>query len=326
MTDPNWSPTLWTMLEPIMSLRERAEFYHRELPAAIHRYLNDRGILDVLIDRYKLGWNGKAITIPIENRKGDVVFLKLAEGPFEPSQPPSIESSAGGPLELFGWKSLLRQPNRIVIAANEFDCMVLEAQGFLAVCSTGGEDSFACEWTKHFEEIDHIYVCFGRDLSSDRAAERIALIMPRATLVNLPEEVGPGGSVSDFFVRLGQNQDEFEKLLAAADLRDSFDVAEFAAPPAHLAKHAEELKKAVPIAKVIGEYTPLAISRKHLLGWCPWHESTKRTLKVDTRKNSFRCSECGEAGDAIQFLRLQGSLTFAQAIEELEKIRYGDAA
>lgn len=315
------------MLKPIMSLRDRAQFYHRQLPAAIRRILNETGIPDALIDRYTLGWNGKAITIPIEDRKGDVVLLKLATGPFDASRPPTMEALvAGAPLELFGWKSLLRQPGRIVVAANEFDCVMLEAHGFLAVCSTGEKGSFAAEWVKHFEGIKNVYVCFGRDAASERAAEKVASRLPGATIVNLPEDVGGSGTVSDFFVTLGKRQVDFEKMLASADLRDSFDKAALSAPPAHLVKHAEELMKAVPIAKVIGEYIPLSISRKRLVGWCIWHEGKKPTLKVDVRENAFHCSDCGEAGDAIRFLRLHGSLTFAQAVEQLERIRYEDAA
>jgi hypothetical protein len=314
------------MLKPIMSLRDRAQFHNRQLPAAIRRYLNEIGIPDALVDRYSLGWNGKAITIPIEDRTGAVVLLKLAKGPFDSSKLPAMEPAAEAPAELFGWKSLLRQPRRIVVVGNEFDCLMLEARGFLAVCSTGEKGSFAAEWVKHFEGIKDVYVCFGRDAASERAAEKIASWLLGATLVNLPEEVGPSGTASDFFLTLGKSQADFEKLLTAADLRDSFAVAAFTTPPAHLVKHADELMKVVPIAKVIGEYIPLRISRKRLVGWCIWHEGKKPTLKVDVRKNSFHCSDCGEGGDAVRFLRLHGSLTFAQAVEQLERIRYEDAA
>jgi len=311
------------MLKPLMSLRDRGEFYHRLLARAKRRNLNDRGIPDALIDRYTLGWNGKAITIPIENRDGDVVFLKFATPTFDgPS--PKMETPPGVPLELFGWRSLLRQPGRIVIAANEFDCMALEARGFLAVCSTGGPGTFDADWVKHFDGIDRIYVCFNRDAASERAAEKVASLLSRATVVHLPETVGAGGGVSDYFVTLGNSPDNFERVLAAADLRESLDIAAWAPPPAHLQKHGEELKKAVPIAKVIGDYTRLRISGKQLVGWCPWHEAGKPTLRVDPKTNTFRCAVCGKSGDTIKFLRLQESLTFAQALEQLQKIRYED--
>jgi hypothetical protein len=42
--------------------------YHKALPGRIRRYLNERGISDLLIDFHLLGWNGQRITIPIFNR------------------------------------------------------------------------------------------------------------------------------------------------------------------------------------------------------------------------------------------------------------------
>jgi DNA primase len=99
-----------------------------------------------------------------------------------------------------------------------------------------------------------------------------------------------------------------------------------AAEKAHplFARQAERLRQEVPIAKVIGEYTKLRRTKKRLVGYCPLHEESKPTLRVDPRTNTFQCSGCGVSGDAIRFLQEVEYLTFGQALETLEKIRYAD--
>jgi DNA primase len=90
------------------------------------------------------------------------------------------------------------------------------------------------------------------------------------------------------------------------------------------AKQAERLRAEVPIAKVIGEYTKLRRTRKRLLGWCPLHEEAIPTLRIDLRTNTFQCFGCGAGGDVITFLERVEGLTYSQALEELERIKYSD--
>src|SRR6266542_3585603 len=51
-------------------LLDLATKYHKALPARIRRYLNDRGIPDLVIDSHLLGWHESRIAIPIFNRMG----------------------------------------------------------------------------------------------------------------------------------------------------------------------------------------------------------------------------------------------------------------
>jgi DNA primase len=313
--------TLAGMSQPIISLRDRAEFYHRQLPQAMRRYLNSRGIPDTLIERYTLGWDGKAITIPIEDRNGKVVFLKLAKSPFDGTRAPKLQTPPGASVELFPWKTIQRQPGRIVIAENELDCLVLEARGFPAVCSTAGARSFKAEWAEHFEGIDHVYVCFDRDASGARAAEKVATVIPGATIVRLPEAVGPGGGVTDFFVRLGNTRWDFELGLAKTI---SSVAAETPPPITRSLKRAERLNADVPIARVISGYTTLRRESDQLIGRCPLHGEDTVSLHVYPKTNTFHCFGCGAGGDVITFVEKAENLTFGQALEALENIRYAD--
>jgi hypothetical protein len=311
------------MLEPISTLRDRAEFYHRQLPQAIRRHLNRRGIPDTFIGKYLLGWNGQSITIPIWNREADVLFLKLAKSPFARSHAPKMEEPPYATVQLYGWDTLLRQPARVVIAGDEFDRLILEAHGFPAVASTGEADSFEEEWAKHFEGIERIYICSPRAVAGGRGAARITGLLPKARVLALPKEFE---NVGDYFVKGKKNRAQFEALLRAAELR-ALKAEEAGQPMPAIGrswKRAERLKSEVSIVSVIGRFTTLRRAGDHLLGRCPLHEDKHPSLHIYPETQSFHCFGCGEGGDVLTFLEKKENLTFGQALEALEKIRYSN--
>jgi hypothetical protein len=83
--------------------------YHRALPERIREYLHARGILDEVIDRRFLGWNGSRVTIPVFNRQGVCAFFRLAKDPDDQSDSPKMLSSRGSHVDLFGWEALRLQ-------------------------------------------------------------------------------------------------------------------------------------------------------------------------------------------------------------------------
>src|SRR5437867_6343703 len=198
------------------ALLDLAAQYHKALPSRICRYLNDRGIPDLVIDFHLLGWHENRITIPIFIRMEEFAFFKLARDPEGPTLAPKMLTSPGAYAELYGWDQVLRKPTKIIICEGEFDRLVLEGKGFIAVTSTGGAGTFRKEWAREIETISDIYVCYDRDEAGERGADRVARIIPHAKIVELPEEVGKGGDVTDFFVRLGKSPEDFIRLMDAA--------------------------------------------------------------------------------------------------------------
>ncbi len=126
-------------------------------------------------------------------------------------------SMRGSQTTLYGLESLRSKPQRVVVCEGEFDRLVLLTHGFTALTSTGGAFSFRSEWARYFREIPEVYVCFDRDKAGEEGARRAVRVIPHARVVLLPPEVGEKGDVSDFFVRLGKTQEDFEKLLGDSD-------------------------------------------------------------------------------------------------------------
>ena len=113
---------------------------HADLPDRIRRYLNGRGISDELIARHVLGWNGWRITIPIFSGEEKVAFFKQVKDPEEKGDNPKMIAWPKGHLELYGRENLQDKPSEIIVCEGEFDRLVLEANGFKAVTSTGGAE------------------------------------------------------------------------------------------------------------------------------------------------------------------------------------------
>jgi DNA primase len=304
--------------------------YHRAFPDRIREYLHARGIPDEIIDRRFIGWNGSRITIPIFNRKGLCAFFRLAKDPDDQSDSPKMLSSRGSHVDLYGWEVLRLQPKRAIICEGEFDRLVLEANGFDAVTSTGGAGTFKEEWAKAFTEISELYICFDRDEPGRRGALRVVRMIAHAKIVELPEEVGVGGDVTDFFVRLGRNSADFERLLAdakpappvplavlrPAGTRDDFHSAE--------RELLERIKHAVPIEQVVGAYVELRRSGITLVGLCPFHDDHTPSFTVYPETATFHCYGCDADGDVLNFLQRVEHLSFRQALGVLERLRSDD--
>src|SRR5262245_34143218 len=198
------------------TLIDLARKFHKNIPDRICAYLHGRGIQDEMIDLNLLGWNGWRITIPIFDRDGELVFFKQARDPEDNSENPKIIAWPKGHLELYGWENLKSDTSHIIICEGEFDRLVLEANGFPAVTSTGGARAFRKEWAKEFKPIPEVYICFDNDEAGKNGALRVGRLIPHAKIVELPQEVGEGGDVTDFFVRLGRNREDFLRLLQEA--------------------------------------------------------------------------------------------------------------
>lgn len=301
--------------------------YHRNLPDRIIDYLHRRGISDQAIVLYRLGWDGQRITIPIFTREGTLAFFKLAKDPDDATSSPKMLTSRGGSLELYGWERVLAKPPRLIVCEGEFDRLVLESLGLAAVTPTGGAGSFRAEWAADFATISEVYLCPDRDEAGRIGALRIGEFVPHARIVELPEDVGPGGDVTDFFVRLGCSRDDFLNLLhkgrpvpappAALPVPAAASVRSTSAFALRIA----DLKRTVSIADVVSRHVRLRVSGLNLRGLCPFHDDHNPSLMVYPTAGTFRCYGCGHHGDVIDFLMTIEQVPFLRALDALDRFQ-----
>jgi len=302
--------------------------YHDALPKRIREYLNGRGIPDEIVNSHLLGWNGWRITIPIYNRDGEIVFFRLARDPQDQRPGPKMLTSPGAKVELYGWDRVLARPSQIIVCEGEFDRLVLEAQGLPAVTSTGGAATFRPHWAEELKAIDEVYICFDRDQAGRNGASVVSLMIPQAKVVELPEEVGQGGDVTDYFARLGRSREEFLKLLETAQSPSPHPQEARSDRPARvqstdslLGKRIQRIKSEIPIEKVIEEYVQLRAvgAGATLVGRCPLHEDRTPSFTVYPATGTFHCFGCRAHGDVISFIRAVENLGFGQALDVLDQ-------
>ena len=312
-------------MSPTTNLHNEALTYHQRLPKRLWKYLNGRGIPDALVHKHLLGWNGQRITIPIPDCTGKFTFFKLAKDPDDHSDSPKMLSNRGAHAELYGWERVLSKPEQIIICEGEFDRLVLEGQGFAAVTSTAGATTFHPEWAEAFREIPKIYLCFDNDTAGRTGAERVARLIPHARVVRLPEEVGEGGDVTDFFVRLGKSREEFLGLLEAAEPVPQKDPASTPARERYRIvttpdEEVKRLKSLVAIDDIIGRYVQLRRSGKKFVARCLFHDDRNPSFVVYPATQSFYCFGCHAAGDVMNFLMKVEQMNFLEALRVLREL------
>lgn len=300
--------------------------YHAALPDSIRGYLNGRGITDAVIDRAELGWNGERITIPVYGRDGTLALFKLGKAPDDTSDTPKmLYYPAGAKVDLYGWDVLAAQPPFVIICEGEYDRLVLESHGFPAVTGTSGAAVFRDEWAAPIRMVPTIYVCFDNDDAGHDGIERVVALIPQARVVELPPEIGEGGDVTDFFVRLGKSGPDFMTLLedakpGSSELETSAQSSSRRSP-AKRAADLERLKGSVRIEEVIAQYLTLQPSGgRALMGRCPFHEDREPSFAVYPDTQSFYCFGCKQHGDVIAFVMEAERLSFRETLQVLRRL------
>ncbi len=192
----------------------------------ILEYLHNRLLTNETIKKFKLGWDGKNITIPIFDANGDCMNFRLKRDPTLKSGSKGMYSILGrGRKRLFNEVVLKSKPESIIICEGEWDCMLLTQYGYTAVTSTAGAKSFDESWVDAFQEIEKVSLCYDidRNGSGQQGAVKTAQLFyekgEEVYIVNLekPSDIEQKTDVTDFFVKYGEKaQDKFSKLLQNA--------------------------------------------------------------------------------------------------------------
>lgn len=75
----------------------------------------------------------------------------------------------------------------------------------------------------------------------------------------------------------------------------------------------DELKSAIDLVEIMNLYTKV----KRDFACCPIHQEKTPSLKIYSKKQTFKCFGCGESGDAIKLIMKMERLNFVEAAEWL---------
>jgi len=83
------------------------------------------------------------------------------------------------------------------------------------------------------------------------------------------------------------------------------------------ADYVNQVRAAVDIVDVVGEYVQLKKSGRAFLGLCPFHSEKTPSFNVNAERQFFHCFGCGAGGDVFSFLMKMEQLTFPEALHKL---------
>lgn len=81
----------------------------------------------------------------------------------------------------------------------------------------------------------------------------------------------------------------------------------------------KQVKEALDIVEVIGNYLPLRPAGPTFKGLCPFHDDSRPSFDVDPRRQRYRCWACGKYGDVISFVQEREHVGFREALEMLAR-------
>jgi hypothetical protein len=180
----------------------------------------ERGLTDETITKWKLGWDGERITIPVFDLDGNLVNIRRYLPHAKGRKQKMIGYRQGyNKARLFPVKNLDKSED-IIFCEGEMDCIILNQEGFNALTVTSGAGTWSPEWTILFKG-KRVIMCLDNDLAGREGTQRVAGILAKVASVyvvkwpsNLPEK----GDVTDYFVNLGHTRDDFQQITVDAPL------------------------------------------------------------------------------------------------------------
>jgi DNA primase catalytic core len=82
-------------------------------------------------------------------------------------------------------------------------------------------------------------------------------------------------------------------------------------------KNLQEIIEAANIEEIIGEFVTLKKQGSSLKACCPFHGENTPSFVVNPVRGFYKCFGCGEAGDAVAFLRKHKGLSFPDALRHI---------
>lgn len=174
---------------------------------------------DEIIKTFKLGYciERARFTIPIYE-DGVCRNIKMVSFTNRIKQL-NFAKGFGSPPRLFG-RDILSQ-DRIIICAGEWDCLVLRCFDFPSITGTAGENTWLPSWNQHFEG-KKVYIIYDSDAAgisgSRKVAENLIQVAEFVKIVKFSDVENPpvGFDISDYFLKLHKNRDQFISCLKNA--------------------------------------------------------------------------------------------------------------
>ena len=202
----------------------------------IRRYLNEkRGLSDMVIAKYQIGWDTKRQrnTIPIRDIRGNIMNIRF----YNAKKDPKIMSykvgnyGYGSPARLYGVDELVKYSgDQVIITEGEWDRLLLMQDNFMTVTGTAGCTSFRPEWTEHFKG-KHVVIMYDVDIEGQKAAVGLVIKAFKSVdilsikNVKLPlKGTKDDKDITDAIVKRGWDREQIQKLIDETPAHDYTEI------------------------------------------------------------------------------------------------------
>jgi len=79
----------------------------------------------------------------------------------------------------------------------------------------------------------------------------------------------------------------------------------------------EQVKRAINIVDLVGDYLQLRREGRAYKALCPWHDDSRPSLQVNVERQSWKCYPCDVGGDIFSFVMKIEGLSFPEALKML---------
>jgi len=188
-----------------------------------------KGLSPDTIKKYKIGFDGERITIPVYDEKGVLGNIRRYSRGKKPKIL-SYHTEKDGKVEftygegrIYGLREMLARPDETVtIFEGEWDRLLGSQDGFLAVTGTVGAGTWKPEWTEHFRGR-HVIIIYDMDsegkLGAENTARALVGVAASVTIVELPlPGTKEAKDYTDYRLKVGASVEDVEKLVEETPL------------------------------------------------------------------------------------------------------------
>lgn len=252
--------------------------------AALNWLYEHRGLTDDTLREWGIGYNNgmprpNSFIIPVLGRDGKtLIAVRLYKNKVKHGSPKMTYWGRPGRTFLFN-AEILDDEDEVVISAGEWDCILNNQMGIPTVSHTAGESNWRPEWSREFEGKT-VFICYDDDDAGHEGALKVARalegIAAKVFIMTLDTGI-KGGDITDFYVKLGNDVDDFRERMEVARAEGPFttstlptDIPLMGKPVALIeSQNPDNAREALDLSlMIVGKAAPPYIVPKSFIATC----------------------------------------------------------
>lgn len=175
--------------------------------------LSKRGLNRDTLRKYRIGWDGERIVIPVRDPLGQLVNVRRYRMGAKANK--MVNWPGYGDATLWGMDAL--KCKRVFLQEGEMDALLQRQYRFPSLSATAGAGTWLPEWNVHFAG-KIVYIIYDVDQQGEQGARKVANSLRNVAegvyIVKLPLNVS-GGDQTDYYVNQGYGRQNFVDLCKA---------------------------------------------------------------------------------------------------------------